>query len=68
MRCLVSAQGAWSAQTQLSLLETSLITHHAGTAYPINDAILDSFIGVKVFGSADCLFYLLRLVVCVLSK
>jgi len=37
-------------------------------AYPVDDAILDSLIWIKVLWSADGLLYLLWLMVCVLAK
>lgn len=44
-----------------------LLTSPEGT-YPINDAILDSLIGIEVLWSADCLLYFLWFMICVFPK
>ena len=60
---IVEQSPARSSTTQQTTQQADL-----AAAYPVDDAILDSLIRIKVLWSADGLLYLLWLMVCVLAK
>lgn len=53
---------------RLSLPDDLLNVNLIWLQHPINDAVLDSLIGVKVLWSADCLLYFLWFMISVFPK
>ena len=66
-RCLCMQADSYSTEPTRSSTQQTTQQANLAAAYPVNDAILDSLIWIKILWSADGFLYLLWLMVCVLA-